>query len=61
LALSKADRAADFRAAVEALPYEKPKLAATFAFGVGRDLEEAIARSEGRLDVTPRQPGEADQ
>jgi hypothetical protein len=51
------------RAAVEALPYEKPKLAATFAFGprLGRDLEEAIARSEGRPGVTSPQPDEADQ
>jgi len=34
------------RAAVEALPYERPKLAATTIFHLGRDLDEAIARSE---------------
>lgn len=39
------------RAAVEALPSERPKLAATYSLGeaMGRRLEEAIARSEGRL------------
>jgi hypothetical protein len=51
------------RAAVECAPYFHPKLAATFAFGprLGRDLEEAIARSEGRPGVTPPQPSEGDQ
>jgi hypothetical protein len=49
------------RAAVEALPFERPKLAATTILRIGRDLEEAIARSEARLDVTSPQPDEADQ
>ena len=39
------------RAAVEALPFERPKLAATYSLdlALGKRLEEAIARSEGRL------------
>jgi hypothetical protein len=45
------------RAAVEALPYERPKLAATYSFHLGHDLDEAIARSEGRL---PEPTNEAD-
>jgi hypothetical protein len=51
------------RAAVEALPFERPKLAATYSLGeaLGRRMEEAIARSEGRLDVTPPPPSEGDQ
>jgi hypothetical protein len=51
------------RAAVEALPFERPKLAATYSLGegLGRRLEEAWARSEGRLDVTSPQPDETDQ
>jgi hypothetical protein len=51
------------RAAVESLPFQSPKLAATYAIGgnLAHDLEEAIARSEGRLDVTPPQPSEGDQ
>src|SRR5579863_7356635 len=39
------------RAAVEAAPFAHPKLSAIFDVGraMGRRLEEAIARSEGRL------------
>ena len=51
------------RAAVECAPYVHPKLSAIFDVGraMGRRLEEAIARSEGRLGVTPPQPSEGDQ
>jgi len=51
------------RAAVECAPYFHPKLSAIFDVGwaLGRRMEEAIARSEGRLDVTPPQPSEGDQ
>jgi len=49
------------RAAVECAPFVHPKLAASYSFHLARDLEEAIARSEGRPGVTPPQPGEADQ
>lgn len=51
------------RAAVEAAPFAHPKLSAIFDVGraMGRRLEEPIARSEGRLDVTPAQPSEGDQ
>ena len=47
------------RAAVEALPFERPKLAATYSLdlALGKRLEEAIARSEGRL---PEPANEAD-
>jgi hypothetical protein len=37
------------RAAVECAPFVHPKLAASYSFHLARDLEEAIARSEGRL------------
>jgi hypothetical protein len=51
------------RAAVEAAPFAHPKLSAIFDVGraMGRRLEEAIARSEGHLGVTPPQPSEGDQ
>lgn len=47
------------RAAVECAPYVHPKLSAIFDVGraMGRKLEEAIARSEGRL---PEPTNEAD-
>lgn len=51
------------RAAVEAAPFAHPKLSAIFDVGraMGRRLEEAIARSEGGLGVTPAQRSEGDQ